>query len=44
VIGNDVSGMPRDDEKLQLQVRRLETLDYRDLISASRPLQSGKDT
>jgi hypothetical protein len=28
----------------QLQVLRLETLDYRDLISASRPLQSGKDT
>jgi len=29
---------------LQLLSLRLETLGYRDLISASRPLQSGKDT
>jgi hypothetical protein len=29
-------------DSLQLQLLRLETLDYRDLIRAFRPLQSGK--
>jgi hypothetical protein len=31
-------------DNLQLQLLRLETLEYRDLIRAVRPLQSGKDT
>jgi hypothetical protein len=31
-------------DSLQLQLLRLETLDYRDLIRAFRPLQSGKYT
>jgi hypothetical protein len=39
VIGNDVSGMPRDDGERQLQLLRLKTLDYRDPDRASRPLQ-----
>jgi hypothetical protein len=44
VIGNDVSSMPTTMNNRQLQVLRLETLDYRDLIRTSRPLQSGKDS
>ena len=40
MIRNDVSATM---DNLQLQLLRLETLDYRDLIRASSPLQSGKD-
>jgi hypothetical protein len=39
-----MSGMPRDDAKPPTQLLRLETLDYRDLINASRSLQSREDT